>query len=331
MPLATAAAQSITPPAAALVPPEGELKVGDPIQLTLAVNHPANTQVIMPVLAGSESDLDWGDFIVQGQSAPVTVANADGTETTSQTIDVRLFAPGEFTTPTLPVTVVAPDGQVSEITAEPLAVTISSVLVEGDTALRDIKPQAALPYFNLLPWLAVGLILALVAGLIFWLVRRRRARLALAAVDNRLPHEVALDELDRIGGLGLPEAGRFKEHYSLVADCLRLYLERSYQVPMLERTTAEVEKELSRTTIAPVITGHILSLLDISDLVKFAKYIPEVANATGLVNSARQIVIQTKPVAIDPELMPDQNGSNGQTTSRQPSTNGNYQRTEVSA
>ena len=30
---------------------------------------------------------------------------------------------------------------------------IGAVLVEGDSQLRDIKPQAELPYLNLLPWI----------------------------------------------------------------------------------------------------------------------------------------------------------------------------------
>ncbi len=55
--------------------------------------------------------------------------------------------------------------------------------------------------------------------------------MALAAVDNRLPHEIALDDLTRIGQLGLPEQNRFKEHYTLVSDTIRIYIERTQGVP----------------------------------------------------------------------------------------------------
>ena len=41
---------------------------------------------------------------------------------------------------------------------------------------------------------------------------------------------------DRIARLGLPEQKLFKEHYSMVSDTIRIYLESTYGVPMMERT-----------------------------------------------------------------------------------------------
>ena len=220
----TAVAQE---PVTATLTAVGEnLTVGDPIPLTLAVTHPAGYHVIPP-----ELEANWGDFIVRDQSPATTVDNGNGTETTSFNIDARLFAPGEFSTPPLVVSVTDGAGQLSEILAAPTPVAVNSVLVEGDTELRDIKPQAELPYQNLLPWLIAGGLLAVAAGGAYWWWKRRQARLALAAIDNRLPHEVALDELERIEKMRLPENGRFKEHYTLVADTVRLYMEKNIPHP----------------------------------------------------------------------------------------------------
>jgi hypothetical protein len=182
------------------------LTVGDPVEITLSVIHPADQQVILPQL-----DAKWGDFLVYAQSPPSTISNNDGTETTSQVIDVRLFTPGSYTTPPLNITISDSNGGLSEVSASPVPVTINSVLVEGDTQLRDIKPQAELPFFNFLPWILGGLILAGLVVAILYLKRRRVAKLAFAAQDNRLPHEVAFDELGRIAGLNLPQQGHFKE------------------------------------------------------------------------------------------------------------------------
>ena len=218
----TVAAQ--TPLTATVTAPEGSFTVGDPVQLTLSVTHPESYHVINPEIPQS-----WGDFIVKSQSPATTVDNGDGTSTTTILIDARLFAPGEFSTPPLTVNVTDGAGQLSEVTAAAAPVVIGSVLVEGDSELRDIKPQAELPFVNLLPWIAGGLILAVFAAvaLLWW--KRRQARLALAAVDNRLPHEIALDELARIGQLGLLEQGRFKEHYTLVSDTIRLHRTRLWR------------------------------------------------------------------------------------------------------
>jgi len=213
-------------------------------------------------------------------------------------------------------------------------VEIGSVLVEGDTELRDIKPQVELPYVNLIPWIVAGLVLAGIAAIVILLVRRGRARRMLAAIDNRLPHEVALDELERIEGLRLPDQARFKEHYSLVSDCMRLYMERWLQEPMIERTTAEIEAGLREASLPRPIAGQFISLLDVSDLVKFSKFRPDVPNAYGALQSARQIVLSTRPVE---GLDPAAGGSSGSTPASTPTTgaklsqNGTYRKMEVGA
>jgi hypothetical protein len=91
-----ASAQEGGPVTATLNAPQDELTVGDSIQLTLAVTHPAGYQVILPAVTPA-----WGDFTVVSQSPATTTANADGTETTTAAIDARLFQPGAFNTPAL--------------------------------------------------------------------------------------------------------------------------------------------------------------------------------------------------------------------------------------
>jgi len=276
----------------ATITTEGEnLTVGDSIKLTLLVTHPADQHVILPQLESS-----WGDFIVHSQSPSEIVTNPDGTKTTSQVIDVRLFAPGTFTTSALPITVSDNNGQLSEVTAPPISLMINSVLVEGDTELRDIKPQAELPYTNMIPWILGGMLIAgTLGGAALWR-RRRRASLAQAAIDNRLPHEVALDELERIGKLGLPESGYFKEHYTLVSDTIRIYMERTFQIPVMERTTSEIRSRLNSTAITPEVSRQFIFFLDESDLVKFSKFTPDAASAYQLLETGRQIVESTKPL-----------------------------------
>lgn len=300
---------------------EGEnLTVGDSIKLTLSVTHPADQHVILPQLESS-----WGDLIVHSQSPSEIVTNPDGTKTTSQVIDVRLFTPGTFTTPALPITLSDNNGQLSEVTAPPVSLIINSVLVEGDTELRDIKPQAELPYTNLVPWILGGILIAgTLGGTALWR-RRRRANLAQAAIDNRLPHEVALDELERISKLGLPKSGHFKEHYTLVSDTIRIYMERTFQIPVMERTTSEIRSRLSGTAITPEVSRQFIFFLDESDLVKFSKFTPDAASAYQLLETGRQIVEATKPVV---EIIDENNQATGNPHSNYPADRRN-QPTEV--
>ena len=266
------------------------ITVGDPVEITLEVKHPANQQVIIPKIEQS-----WGEFEVQSQSSPETISNDDGTAITRQKITVSLYQPGVFETPPLPLTISGDNGQTSEIVAQPVTVSVASVLVTGDTALKDIRPQASmdLPF----PWLlfAAGLVaaIAIIAGG-WWLVRRWRRNGSLF-VDNRPPYQVALDELDRIRRLRLPDNGKFKEHYSLVTDTLRIYLEQQHRVPATDRTTSELKQELAYSRINPEQTRMLINLFGDADFVKFAKLIPDRDEAYSLVEDACQFVTATHP------------------------------------
>ena len=266
--------------------PDRQLTVGDPIPLTLALTHPAGYQVILPTLPDA-----WGDFAVVSQSPATVVANADGTATTTMQIDARLFQPGAFTTPALEVSVTDGQGGLQKVLAAPAAVSIVSVLQEGDTDLRDIKPQAALPIPAAWPWIAAGLAAVAVVAVVMWQARRRQK----LAVDNRQAHEVALDGLRIVEGLRLPEQGRFKEHYTLVSDTVRIYVERRFGVPALERTTAEIRPDLARTAMTPEVSALLIAFLQESDLVKFSKWTPDVESAHQLLIHGRMIVEATKP------------------------------------
>lgn len=320
------AAQS--PVTATLTVPEEARTVGDPLELMLLVNHPAGYHVITPELPET-----WGDFRVVSQSPATTIKNDDGTETTGIKINARLFAPGDYTTPPLTVSVTDGAGQLSEVTAAPAPIQITSVLVEGDTALRDIKPQAELPFMNWLPWIIGGLLAAaIVAGFALWW-RRRQARLALALIDNRLPHEIALDDLRGIEGLGLPEQKRFKEHYSLVADTIRLYIERAYGVPMRERTTREIQTGLQGTNLALATNRQLVHFLEESDLVKFSEFAPTEASAYEHIAQARAIVDSTKPIVITAADLdaPDEQTKAPPTPKHPFSANGSMMKSEVNA
>ena len=114
-------------------------------------------------------------------------------------------------------------------------------------------------------------------------------------MDTRLPHEIALDDLAAIERLGLPEQGRFKEHYSLVTDTVRRYLEETYDIPMMERTTGEIRAELGRTPLDRETKARLLSFLQESDLVKFADIVPRAADAHALTAEGRALVEATRP------------------------------------
>lgn len=291
--VAPVAAQGDGPVTATLSAPDGQLTVGDAVQLTLAVTHPAGYQVILPTLPDA-----WGDYAVVSQSPATVVDNADGTATTTMRIDARLFQPGVFTTPALEVSVTDGQGGLQTVMAAPAAVNVASVLQEGDSDLRDIKPQAVLPMPAAWPWVVAGLAAAAVVAAVIWRARRREK----LAVDNRQADEIALDGLSRIEGLRLPQQGNFKEHYTLVSDIVRVYIERRYGIPTLERTTGEIRPDLAGVDMPPQVSALLIAFLQESDLVKFSRWTPDIDSAQQLLAHGRMIVQATRP---EPPAQPD--------------------------
>ncbi|MGB0389100.1 MAG: hypothetical protein ACPGWR_30120, partial [Ardenticatenaceae bacterium] len=282
---------------------EEVIRVADVVDLTLEVRHPVGYRLI-PL----ELEESWGEFEVRSLSTVVVSGNADGTESSRMTMAVVLWAPGTYETPPLPLKVSSPTGELSEVTAEPLLVTVGSVLAEGDGELRDIKGQATLPGPPLWPWLLGGLLGALLLGLLilgglsllYWFLMARNARSPRVLPDNRPPYEVALDELARIQQLNLPLQGQFKQHYSLVSDTLRHYLEKRYPISVTERTTEEIGQTLKEIGVSDHHNTMLLNLLADADLVKFSDVIPDLLDAQEFPEQARQVLLAIRPVIANP-------------------------------
>jgi hypothetical protein len=285
-----------------VVPPAEEkpLTVGDQITLRLEVKHPSTSKVELPRLED-----EWGNFEVIGQTEAETTSQGDGTSVTGKNFTVSLFEPGQYETPRLLVTHHKEDGTIEELAAPVISLRIESILVEGDSELRDLKPQAILPIPPLWPWLLAGfmafsLLLGGAVGTGLWLYHRRKRKeqfldLPGPVIDPRPPEVIAYAELERIAALDLPAQNQLKEHYSLVTDCLRHYIEGRYQIPALEQTTNELKSSFSVALISKEVVRKFLNIFQESDLVKFARYRPQSQAAYELLDEARTIVKVTTP------------------------------------
>lgn len=274
-----------------------ELAVGDVVELVLSVRHPAGYQVVVPQLPPT-----WGEYEMRSQGALEIATNDDGSETTSQTIAVTLFALGTHQTPAIDLSIRDDKGELIERVVPQLSLTVVPILQADDDQLRDIKPQASLT--SPIPWrliLASLLGLIILSALAWWLYRRFKSRPAAIAgpiitprfVDNRPIEVQTLEELERIERLDLPGQGRYKEYYSLTTDTLRYYLEGMFRVPAIDLTTAETKKALGTTKLTPEHIGQFVDLFSEGDLVKFARFVPGVENARDIIDLARKLVIET--------------------------------------
>ena len=258
------------------------ITVGDVIPLTLRVTHPAGWRVIVPTL-----EKKWGDFEVRNQSTPVITANGDGTETTAQKIEVVRMRPGEVQTPAFTASIADDQGNLQNVEVAPVSVIVQSVLVAGDTTLRDLKPQADLITFQrtYAPVIAVAALTLIV--LVVYAIRRWRNR---PAVDKRTPRERALDTLKRVMAQNLRTFEELKTACVTIAGCLREYIATTTPIPARDLTTSELARQLKQNDAPAEWSTQVVEILRVCDSVKFARDVLELTTIHGLIDTANRLV-----------------------------------------
>lgn len=275
--------------------------VGDIVDLTVEVTHPVGYRLVPLDLASS-----WGEFEVRSLSRVTVEDEVNGMTRSRQTISVTLWAPGEYQTPPLLLQVSDSTGQVREVSTESVFLTVGSVVQDDDTELRELKEQATLPRPPIWPLaLGGGLLGWLLLALAWWLYRswrNRRAQLPQEAPDLRSTYQKTLDELERIEGLNLPTQGRFKEHYTLLADTIRHYLEETYPIQANEQTTEEIQQAVADLSMPDEQKRGLFQLLHDADMVKFANVVPDLSQAREQAERAREFVLMSRTITMTAEM-----------------------------
>lgn len=270
-----------------------QLTIGDPVTMRATATYPAGYQVLFPDLPAK-----WGSFEVQKQARTVAITNPDGSESASQSFQVALFGTGTFETPDYSITLRDEAGRTQSILVPPITLTVVPVLPPGDLLLKDIKPQTNLPWIVAWPVLPAGALVLAILGLMVFLtvkwVKTIRYRASIK-VDTRSPYELAQDELVQIQRLDLPGEGHIKEHYTMVSDSVRRYLEGAYDVAATDLTTEEVRRMLRSSAINTEDSRDVINLLSDCDLVKFTALEPGADTAREMTERARELVEMMTP------------------------------------
>lgn len=260
------------------------ITVGERLAISYAAAYPESLTLIPP------REFDTGNCRL------VSVAWRDASTAQAQVKQADLVVlPVNLTSAHVPrasFLFVRPDGDTLVAYANEIDVPIRS-LTEPASEARPLKPQWRAPR-NYWRYVVIGGLVLVAAALAFWLWRRlRRPKTVVEAPKPELPADyVALKALAEIEGMKLLEAGRYKEYYTRVVDVLRHYFERRFAILAMDRTTDEILRDLFDRQV-PMNGGE--GLLREADLVKFAKYRPDVVAGRTAMETARELVVRTTP------------------------------------
>ena len=197
----------------------------------------------------------------------------------------------------LPVRYKSDTGREEEVATDAATVKILSVHKAGKDKKGDMKPIKGPAAFDLRAfWSWVFGMLATVLGILVGvLIAWRLHKKFIDPESLKAPDERVLLELGRLKKKRFLEEHRDKEYYSELSDILRRYLERQFRVEALEQTSAELLLKLKSADFSDDAVRKIKAFLEQTDLVKFARFVPERKAGEELTERLVEIVNQTKP------------------------------------
>lgn len=181
--------------------------------------------------------------------------------------------------------------------------------------LKDIlDPDFVLwDYIWWMLWVLIAVAVAFVGyyGYQFYMKHRPAAQ-AVVVKEKPLPaHVVALKALEDLNEKKLWQAGQFKLFHTELTDILRRYIENRYHAPAMESTTEEILEELLELTMTQKSSfNNLKDVLQMADLVKFAKYEPLPDENQMVYMNARLFVEQTKESIVEAEKSDSEENNN---------------------
>lgn len=189
------------------------------------------------------------------------------------------------------------DGEVAEtIITEAVAVEVTSLLEElgTDLVIEDIEDVVSVRANMVVWWVGGGCVALLVTGYVLWRLLRPEREEEIARIF-RPAHAIAYDILRRLKEDKLVEAGRIKEFYERLSDCLRHYIEHRFSLRAPERTTEEFLAELkSEEALSSEYRGDLKRFLEHCDMVKFARFDPSVEQIEETLQMVQEFVDKTR-------------------------------------
>jgi hypothetical protein len=279
-----------------------ESYVGDLITYTLTITYDSTYALLPPPLGANLGAFEVKDY------QPDIESELDDGRIQSKTIFVlSTYTTGDYIIPSLPVIFTLPDSTRKVMMAEPIPMTILSLLdmAGGDTL--DIKPLKGpydFPpdYSRYYLWGGGGLLVLMLGGLLLGWYLWRRSRRRGELEDLREPWEIAFEKLAyaKVEYLdkGLGEQPRAKAYYIELTEIVRTYLGRIYETDVLEMTTEQFLQEFSERELPGGIYDRFGDFFGLADRVKFARLMPERTRAEEDFLTAHDII---EKVRIDRE------------------------------
>lgn len=265
------------------------ITVGDPILLTVRVEADRGYTVVDPGVARTLGALE----VLETLPAQQTGGPAGLTRLAFR-YRLTAFSLGELAVPAIDVVYAGPGGARGVARTAEIPLEVASVLRPGENyaEIKPLRPQLAvgggLPYAIARGVSAAGAVVVASLSLVALgrLVRRRRAQDRADVRAPGAPADRSLEALAVLAKAGLPEEGRFEEHYERLGGALRDYLAARHGLAARGRTAAELRRDMERAGLERSQAAFVFEVLREGELVRFRHTPPSPRRANEVARAA---------------------------------------------
>ncbi len=273
-----------------------QILIGDHVNIILEINQPNSSHFQFPVF--TDTIVDKLEVL---SVSPIDTLKIEDRLKLRQHIVVTSFDTGFYVIPSFVF-----HDRLSKDSLKSNALPLEVFTMEIDTTkgITDIKLpfDVRLGFWEIAPYIFVGLFLLAIA-IFLWYYYKKKKNIVLDAPVRVKPaepaHVWALRELDKLSSEKLWQKDKIKLFHSRLTDIIRTYIEFRFDIPAMENTTAEtIEACIPRKEIPEEICSNLQAMLELADLVKFAKWNPLPDENESSQQIAYDFVLRTKLVSV---------------------------------
>ncbi|MDX9930579.1 MAG: hypothetical protein RBS37_12090 [Bacteroidales bacterium] len=252
--------------------------MGDQVWFSVTLEQPADLRLDL---------LKFRDTIVKNieiLTGPVTdtTLTKDGILHVRDRYLITSFDSGNYEIPPIYAEMPTPEG-IRRFYSDYLYLSVTRPdIVPADSTMQffDIIPpyRAPVTVGEALPWI-LGLVAAGVIAFFVIMFIRSRKKVPVGeepALIQEAAHVIAYRNLEKLRNEKLWQRGLFKQYYSRLSDILRIYIDMRFGLNTMESTTREILSVISKIDLMKgEAYDSLKQVLELSDMVKFAKLIPD--------------------------------------------------------
>ena len=269
--------------------------IGNQAHLSFEVTQQPKQKVVMPLF--SDSIVKGLDLVEQAKTD--TVKSENGSLKVTQHYVVTAFKDSILTVRPFPFVI---NGDTVWSNSLTLKVVQPFKVDTAASSVADIKPvyEPKFDWVGLIQTILLILVILALLVVLYIYVRKywQKKPIFERAPEPALPpHIIALNHLDKIKEDKAWQQGRSKEYHTELTDVIREYIEPVFGVKSMEMTSEEILYQL-RTMRKSDKTSYLglQQILQLADLVKFAKWNPLPDEHEMSLKNAYLFVNQTKKV-----------------------------------